>query len=211
MSNVSNQHNVIPFVSGESKPLSGQRLARVLYKGKSALRSVCVSIPPIPAEVTADSRFVPYFVEYLESVQDKVIKGLYEARKGNLDRVSDSDISPDAMLAYLTAESAGQRISGESIGAWFDSYVRDNLTVIVCEKLGTEDLEDPRVHKSVEQFREILSLCAAKEIRLNDKQKHAISRMFDLASDGALDGFGAKLRDKYDAICGKAAEDMLDI
>ena len=213
MSNVSSNHSVFPFVAGESKPLSGQRLARVLYKPRGnkpqQYPSVCVSVPMIPVSVCSDTRLHPFFVEYLETVQDRVIKGLYENRKGSLDRVSDDDISPDAMLAYLVAESAGDRISGDSIGAWFDSQVRDSLTVVVCEKLGTEDLDDPRVFKSIEQFREILSLIAAKEIRFNEKQKHAINRMFELA--GNVEGFGQKLKDRFDAQCGKVEEGILDI
>ena len=108
MSNVSNQHTVIPFVAGQSKPLNGQRLIRVLYKdskkAKAQYPSVCVSVPPLEKSILQDSRFTDYLLESLQTLQDGIVKGLYESRKGKLERVSDDDISANAMASYLVAQ-----------------------------------------------------------------------------------------------------------
>jgi len=94
MSNISNRHNVQAFVAGESKALSGQRLAKVGYKqtkaitdkGEVAPKSICVSIPMFVDQDIQDNiqALLPHIGAWLETVQDNVLRSLYEARKYDL-------------------------------------------------------------------------------------------------------------------------------
>jgi hypothetical protein len=223
MSNIDNQHNVFPFVSGESKPLSGQRLLKVTYKprnGKAAeYPSICVSVPPVPSEWVQDARFIPYFMEFLADTQDKVVKGLYESRKGQLERVSDAEIGPDALVSYLESQAYGDRISGDSISRWFSAYLQGNLMVTLADRLGysesqelTQEQEDT-LYREMGKFKAILLLIAGKEVSYSESQKKAISRMFDLASPDASESpLTAKMVEKFNSQCGKVkAEEVLDI
>jgi hypothetical protein len=221
MSNVSNVHSVVPFVAGESKPNSGQRLIKIRFndtaKKKAEYAPVCVSVPFISADMIKDNRLAVYFEACLEDLQDKVAKSLYVSRKGNMEYLSDSDIGVESMLAYLAAESAGSRISAESIGKWFTDYVQDRLIVLLAEKLGYngESLTDEQMDTILRQagmVKSIVSLIASKgDIAYNDKQKNAINRCFELASLGnGMDGFGEKLQEKFNAQCGKITEGLLD-
>jgi hypothetical protein len=220
MSNVSNVHTVVPFVSGKSEALTGQRLIRVLYKPRgnkpAEYPSVCVSVPLLPQAIVSDARFHPYFMEYLETVQDKVVKGLYEARKGKLDRVSDAELDADAMLGYLVAESAGERISKESIAAWFAARVRDNLLVIYAEKLGyvpagsdgNVELTDEQMDTLLRECGKVQAICelmAGKDVVLAEQQKKTIQRVFQICSENESEGFSAKLKSKFDSLCGKVS------
>ena len=220
MSNVSQvAHTVQKFVAGESKPLSGQWLAKVGYKSSknqpAKFPSICVSLPQIPVEMLSDSRFHPYFVEFLEQTTEDVIRKLYESRNGSLDRVLESEINADALAAFLAAKSAGERISGDSIGAWFDSQVASNLLVIYAEKLGysgdelTQEQEDTLL-REVGKVKNICLLMAAHEIRYSEGQKKIIQRCFDIASGGIEEGFGAKLSERFKAQCGKADASVLE-
>lgn len=216
MSNVSNTHSVIPFVAGESEALSGQRLIKIRFnetKKKAAeFPSVCVSVPPVPMDWVSDTRFHPYFVECLEKIQDNVAKSLYVSRKGKMEYLSDSDIGPDALVGYLVAESASSRVSADSVGAWFDTYVKDGLMVRIAEILRyiPTDADGDSIELSEDQidtieakilpYRNIFQLIASKEIQYSPEQKHAINRCFELASINPSDSpMGSKIWEKYQA------------
>jgi hypothetical protein len=145
MSLISTQHSVIPFVAGKTVALTGQRLAKVGYKTTAKtpalFPSVAVSVPHIESDSVLDSidSLMPHLVNYLAEVQDKVIRSLYESSQGALTSVGDSDISVSQCVAFLETESAGGRLTKESVHAWFDSEAKDVLSAIVADKLGFAD------------------------------------------------------------------------
>ena len=160
MSNISTRHNVLPFVSGTSAALSGQRLAKIGYKqtkvmtdkGEVAPPSICVSVPPLDSQEVSGKldRLMPYLVAYLETVQDSVIRSIYEGRKYQLDSVSDEEIGVEALVSFLSASESSARWSKEYIEAWFDRTLGDNLTVVIAEKLGF-DLSTPEQEQVVQR------------------------------------------------------------
>lgn len=142
MSNIDNRHNVVPFVSGKSVAFKDQRLAKVGYKSttknKAKFPSICVSIPPVSDNMVTENveKLIPYIRMMIEETQDKVIRGLYEGKGGNLSSISDEEIGVDACIGYLEMETTGGRLTKEAVTDWFEENLADTLTVVLAEKLG---------------------------------------------------------------------------
>ena len=192
MSNISNRHQVVPFVAGKTSPLSGQRLSKVGYKPskKSPARfpSVCASVPKIMDEwITADNclRMNEHIKTMLESAQDGILKSLYESSDGNISGVNDEDISFDSCVAFMDAEAAGDRLTIESINQWFDSQVRDNLTVIIAERLKF-DMSTPEQESTIAQhvagYRGLLASLSGGKTFLQPVQISGLKRALDVSS-----------------------------
>lgn len=219
MSVVSNRHSIVPFVAGSSKALSDQRLARAGFKltekmkavGKTALPSVCASIPQIdPAAIELFwNDLLPHVGTMLEKAQDEILRAKYESSGGTATDITDEELSIPACLAMLNAESAGSKLSAESIGAWFDSSLTDNLTVLIADKLGF-DLSTPEqeatVAKHVKNHRDVLAMLAGKNVILAPRQMTAVRNMLELADEDVMHG---KLSAKLAALAGKKEEEFL--
>lgn len=167
MSNISNRHSVVPFVAGKTVPLSNQRLAKVGYKStknqKAKFPNVAVSVPSLEGTEFTDvqmERMVPFIMNLLENAQDGIIRSLYESSNGALQSVSDEEISIDSCLAFMESESNGGRLTKEAIESWFDSELRDNLSITIAEKIGTDDLDSPVIGKHLNAYRELISSLA---------------------------------------------------
>lgn len=219
MSNVSNRHQVQPFTAGESKPLSGQRLAKVGYKTSkktpAKFKSVCVSVPQInPDDVMSNiHRLLPHVGTMLENAQDGIIRSLYEQSDGSLQTVADSDISVLACIAFLDAEAAGDRLKKEHIENWFDVEIAENLFVLVAEKLGfTEPNENQTavIQKHVKTYRDVISMLAGGKTRLEEKQIKGCRVALNLGD--CSQGIGQKLVSRLDQMeRTPKIEDMLEL
>lgn len=221
MSNVSNRHAVVPFVAGTSKPFADQRLARAGFKltekmkaaGKTALPSVCASVPHIdPAAVEVFwNDLLPHIGTMLEKAQDEILRSKYESSGGTCTELTDEEISIPNCIAFMNAESAGSRLSVESIGAWFDSSLTDGLTVLIADKLGF-DLSTPEqeqtVSKHVRNHRDVLCMLAGKNVILAPRQMSAVQNMLQIAPDDG-DTMHQKLTAKLTALQGKKEEEFL--
>lgn len=195
MSNVSNRHNVNLFVAGKSEPLTGQRLAKIGYKKTAKqinpLPSICVSIPPIDTandpflEMRQNGAFDGIIRNALESAQDGIIRSLYETSGGNLSSVSDSDISLVNCLAYIEAENTGGRLTIDFLNAWFDANMKDNLTVIIADKLGFDELTDASLEvigQHLSGYRSLISSLSGGKTILTDMQIKQVSRALEICS-----------------------------
>lgn len=201
MSTISNRHSVVPFISGKSEPLTGQRLARILYKprGKNpaAYPSVCVSVPPVKFdEVRAHTeRLMPAMMRLVEDTQDKILKSLYEAREGHLQSVSDDEIGMDAVISFLESELNGGRITGAAIDSWFTEQIADSLTVLVSEKTQSEDMEI--LNGYVQNYKKMFTALASPRTSYGLTQVNGLLRVLEVC-DSASDGIGATLAQKLE-------------
>ena len=216
---ISNRHNINYFVAGKSEPLTGQRLAKVGYKktkdNPNPPASVCASVPMIADDdiVNNIQALIPGVRAMLEGVQDSIIRSLRESSDHTLSSVSDDDISVSACIAFMLADSQGSRLSADAIGTWFDVSVRDNLTVIVADKLGF-DLSTPEqentVARHVNGYRALMQSIAGKNVTLQPKQLQGIENALSLAS--SEDSMSAKIRTKIDALKSvKSVEELLEL
>lgn len=220
MSIVSDRHSVVPFKSGETKPLQGQRLAKIGYKDrgdkKAKFASVAVSVPFLTAEVVESNikRLLPHIGTMLETAQDGVIRSLYESAQGGLSSVSDADISIDAIIGYLEAESNGSRLTKDMVVSWFNAEVRDNLFVVIAEKLGFSEVnkeQEQVIDKHVGVYRDILSSLTGGRTILEPKQIAACERAIALASSEESD-IGRKLVARLETLKNpKPLEELLEL
>lgn len=219
MSNISNRHSIQHFTAGESKPLTGQRLAKIGYKkskdNPNPAKSICVSVPQIVVDqISAEQiqSLMPHLISVLENAQDGIVRSLYESRDCDIAKfssVSDEEISVNACIAFLNAESSGGRLTKEWIEHWFVQNVEDNLTVVIAEKLGfTEITEDNQVviDKHLNAYRELMKSLGGNKISLNKAQISGLRRAIEISSveDETAKKLTAKLNDVE-----KSAEELL--
>ena len=235
MSNISTRRNVLPFVAGESKPLSGQRLAKVGYKqtaamtqkGEIAPKSICVSVPYFSGEQIRENleSLLPHIGNWLESVQDNVIRGIYEGRKFSLDSVSDADISVSQCVNFLEAESSGGRLTKEYLESWFAGNMSDGLYVLIASKLGfvsdaqladsensidvTED-QDIVIHKHLNGYRSLLVGLSGKNVSLAAAQINGLRKALEICAPEG-DSVAARLTQKLDVIEKESAQLLVDL
>lgn len=205
MSNVSNQHTVIPFVAGETKSLSGQRLAKVGYKKTkdqpNPPKSIAVSLPLISDQdiVANVSKILPLIRQACEDVQDKIVRSLYESREFNLERVSDDEIGFAQIANFVSSEQSGGRLTKEYLESWFESNMRDNLTVVVADKLGFEELNETQlevVNKHIAGYKGLIASISGNKTMLSVAQITGIKRAFEVCAID--DEVSAKLDKKMD-------------
>lgn len=219
MSNISTTHDVIPFTAGKTAPLTGQRLAKVGYKNTdktpAKFPSVAVSVPFIqPDDVRGNlDALLPYIGTMLEGVQDKIIRASYESANGSLSYVQDSDISVLACISYMEAEAAGDRLKKEDIAKWFDRVCRDNVYVLLAEKLGFQEPnedQDKVINKNVAVYKDILSMLAGGKTILTPVQIRSCQVVIDASSDDS--GIGEKLSARLKVMSQpKVTEDFLSL
>lgn len=226
MSNVSHVHDIKPFKAGD-KALSGQRLAKVWYKttkkNPAKFPSVAVSIPPILMSTLTEQQreaLDPFLRTLLENAQDGIVKSLYESSQGSLKTVQDSEISVDACIGFLRAESEGSRLTAEMIEKWFDSELAENLFALVTQKLGflsndadatlTPD-QEKTVEKHVRIYRDVMTMLQSggKSV-MAEKQIQGCRRALELAPD-ADDPMVERLTERLAVMEGKNKEEFLDI
>lgn len=221
MSNVSNVHDVIPFVAGKTAALTGQRLAKVGYKSTAKnpakFPSVAVSVPFLSDDSIRESMdsLLPYIKGMVEKTQDDVIRSLYESKDGTLKIVQDHEISVQACIAFLESEAAGDRIKKEHIESWFDRVCAENVFTLIAEKLGfTGDSLTPEqtatVDKHVKVYREILSMLAGGRTTLTPVQIKSCKTVIDVSEDDS--GIGTKLMQRLTAMeSPKAIAEFLEL
>lgn len=207
MSNISNRHNVVPFVAGKTAPFTGQRLAKIGYKTTAKtpaqFPSVAVSVPPLQdTEITACAeRLIPYVRTFLEDTQDKIIRSLYESADGALTSVSDAEISVEQCIAFLSTEAAGNRLTTAAVESWFDDSLKDNLTIAVADKLGITDFDDTRmvaVTQKVNAFRGVISSLAGGKTLLQPAQIKACKQALSLSAEDT--DIGSKLLKRLESM-----------
>jgi hypothetical protein len=220
MSNISNRHSVSLFTAGKSVPLNGQRLAKVGYKSTknnpAKFKSICVSVPYTDVQEIRDSidSLLPHIGTLLENAQDGIIRSLYESSEGQLQSVSDAEISVAACIAFLNAEASGNRLSSESIGIWFDTQVAENLTVVIADKLGFTELTDAAmetVNKHLKSYRQLFAGLAGKNLSYTPVQISGLERAMEVAS--VDDDMSGKLVQKLNTLKAPkpSMEELLDL
>lgn len=224
MSIIGTRHSLSLFTAGESKPATGQRLAKIGYKqtaamtkaGETAPPSVCASVPQIdPVDITANiDRLLPYIGNMLESAQDGIIRSLYESSGHALISVDDADISVSACVSYLAAEAAGDRLKKETVEQWFDSEVAENLTVFLAEKLGFTELTADNmkvIDKHVDIYRGLIVSLAGGKTILETKKINGCKKAISLSA--TADRIAQRLNDRLIAMEApkKQVEEFLDI
>jgi hypothetical protein len=193
MSHFPSTHLVTAFDSAKSQPLTGQRLAKIRYKTTKAqvakFPSVCVSVPFIDVhkQVTDYTPLFPHIAAMLENAQDGIIRSLYESHEGNMTSVQDADISIEACIAFMEAESQGTRLTKEFIGAWFDSDVAEILQAAFVDKWSWDSSvelsyeQTQKLEQVTKAHKEMFAALAGGKTSYNIGQCAGLLKVLDLA------------------------------
>lgn len=189
-------HSVVAYVAGSTKPFAGQRLAKVTYKTvtdkDSALcgikrESKCVSIPMIPAsDVIGNVQVLaPYLIEYLQGVQDKIVRESIDA--GSLS-ISMESIGISGICEWLESNNESGRLTKDSVASWFNENIAETLAVILADKLGVSETptnaESAQIMKVVDTYKDKISALAGGKTSYDPKMCESLKKALSMAPDG---------------------------
>lgn len=133
----------------------GFRTIKVMYKtpksGEEKKDNSCLLVTPISVddiENNLDS-LMPYIVNMVESVQDKIGKDLHSLGETS---VSPSALSMEAVIERLQTDAIGGRLNKETIDSWFTSTLADTMTVLFADKLGISDTPTEADAERIDRF-----------------------------------------------------------
>lgn len=216
-------HSVVNFDPKSSKAFTGQRLSKVSYKTITDKEnpmcgikrdSKCVSIPMIPASAVVSNinALAPYFVEYLQTVQDKIIREKIDA---NSSVINNEDISIAAMIEWLDSNNESGRLTKESVAKWFSETIEENLAVVLADKLGVSDIptdnQSKQIMAVVGNFKDKVSGLAGGKTMYEPKLCESLKKCIDMAPDG--DVLKARFMGRLDKMieASKTSVDILDL
>ena len=213
---ISTRHTVEQFVAGTSKAMNGQRLSKVGYKSSknapAKFTSVCASVPRISDDdvIARMNDLVPYVRNLLESAQDGIFRSLYESSGGTRTEIGDDEISVSACIGWLENEQNGGRLTSDGIGIWFDTNLRDNLTVLFADRIGADDVDDPRIGKHLASYRGLFCSISGGKTVLSDVQIRGIRKALEVSS--VDDEMSVKLIGRLDSMEKKVKiEELLEL
>lgn len=189
-------HSVVKYDPKTSKAFTGQRLAKVTYKTITdkdnplfnvKRESKCVSVPLVTSTQVSENLIVltPHIIEYLHSVQDKMIREKIDAGSNH---ISNDDISIASMVEWLDANNESGRLTKETVAKWFDENVGDMLAVVLAEKLGVSatpsDAESKQIMAVVGTFKDKVSSLAGGKTSYEPKMCDSLIKCLELAPAG---------------------------
>lgn len=217
MSNISDRHSFVTYVSNgkdRTQAYAGQRLSVVRFKkdkeGNKAKDSQAVSIP-IAALTTDDmSDLLTHINAWFASVQDEIIR---DACVANKDAVTDEDLTVSAVKQYLTAQAAGERLTGDVIKAWFEAEMYEPMLVAFAEKLQISDTPTEEQTKKLETmcnvYRDKFASMAGGRTMFDTATRQKLSRALELVD--CTEGIGQKLSAKLQSMSEVSVEEMLGL
>lgn len=146
MSNVSTLAHDFFRLTKDAKPLTGQRLIRLIAKGENKSpnlsESVCVSVPRVTQDMVADAidRLLPHVVGLVQDAQDKIVREWrIEHGRNDLDA---SVLGMDSVIEWLDATATGDRVSMEYLQEWFKEEYQDAAIGYIANVMGVDITPD---------------------------------------------------------------------
>lgn len=216
-------HSVVTYDPKSSKAFTGQRLSKVTYKTVTDKNSEfygikrdskCVSLPLVQvSDVVANiNALAPAVVEYLHSVQDKIVRERVDAGASSISR---NEISIAACVEWLESNSESGRLTKEVVATWFADTIAEPLAVVLAEKLGVgetpSDEESNKILAVVDAFKGKVSSLAGGKTAYEPKVCKSLLNALELAPAGDVlaTRFAARLNKMIEEA--KANEDLLNL
>ena len=147
MSNVSNTHQ-FTALEKNTKPLSGQRLVRIIakkskddtYESPNLTSSLAMSVPMVSHDdiVSVIDKLIPHIIGMCADVQDKIIRE-WRITSGR-NEITQSQIDMDQIVAYLDdSSSGGGRITKEYMAEWFMAEYATYANEWFTQRMGFSD------------------------------------------------------------------------
>ena len=212
-------HSVRNYDAKKSVALDGQRLAKIVFKTtanqKAVMPSKCVSVPVLQEEQIAvyQAELAVHVHELLEGAQNELIRAkLLEHGTGEGVEILDSDISVLACINWLDEAAKGNRLSKDSITAWFNGNVAELLSVAIADKLGISDTpsetETVKLNKIVSDYCEKFAALSGSKTYYAPEIATRLIRALEVAAP-AEDKLTVAFTAKLEAMKVKPAADLL--
>src|SRR5574337_11816 len=136
----------------DSKALDGQRLVRLIAKGKNKSenldKSLCVSVPQVTIEQVTEyiDALMPYVVGMVADTQDKIIRE-YRIESGAAE-IHEALFDVPHCVAWLAENATGERLTGDMLREWFSEDYKDACIDWLKSKPALSGLTDEQMgHK----------------------------------------------------------------
>lgn len=216
-------HSVVSYDPKSTKAFTGQRLSKVTYKTVTnkddplfgvKRESKCVSLPLVAvADVVANiSALAPAVVEYLYSVQDKIVRERIDA---GATSISMQEISIASCVEWLESNSESGRLTKETVATWFADTIAEPLAVTLADRLGISatptDAESTKILAVVDAFKSKVAALAGGKTAYEPKVCKSIISALELAPAGDVlaTRFTARLNKMIEASV--ADEELLNL
>jgi len=178
----------------------GGRTTKDKVTGVETVReSMCVSVPIL----TLTNEQVVSIHKHVEAMCHDVQKKIcVELRDKGISSVNDEQISFAAIVEYLDSDAEGGRLDKEAVAKWFDSSLKENLSVALQMVLKIDSLETTSDEKKVQlqqamnRYRECyMSLAGGKKSYDADTAKKLLDKLAECAdeNDDIANKFAARL------------------
>jgi len=195
MSNLFNTHAVVPYVSGKTKALEGQRLSKITYKvdketgikpDSKAVSLPVISWPQVEPHIQALSG---EFLAVVHGAQDKLVRKLVEE---GAKEIREEQCNLAATIQFMLEET--KRIDGDTIRAWFSDSLKEPLLITFASKLGIpEDAapskeQEEKLAKILKGYEDSFAKLASGAAQFNEMQRTNMLKALDMleADDDAL-------------------------
>lgn len=218
-----NAHSIVAYDPKSSKAFTGQRLSKVTYKTVTdktselygvKRESKCVSLPLVKTDdvVANIVALAPAVVEYLHTVQDKIVRERVDAGAGH---ITMQEISIAACVEWLDSNSESGRLTKEVVATWFKDTIEEPLAVVLADKLGVSDTptddESNKILAVVDAFKGKIASLAGGKTAYEPKVCKSLLNALELAPAGDVlaTRFTARLNKMIEEA--KQNEDLLNL
>lgn len=157
------------------------RIAVSRNDGKKGKSGQFVELPKVSEQminlIMLDIHGREWVEDCIDSIRSKVVSGI--ATRGELI-VSDK-CGITAILAMLAIETQSQRMTKESIGAWFDADLAPLLNTAIRAKIPT--IDSARLDKLVAGYRSDFQALSARQVVMSNAVKMKLEKAIALLSD----------------------------
>jgi hypothetical protein len=216
MSNISNRHTFIPYISGETKPLAEQVGLRIIFKGRNGKeaehKSQFVSVPAVSDdEITQNlSALLPMVRTMIQGYREDCARAAFLAGS---KEVTSEQVSLIAAISHAEEVSKGSRLTGDDVKAWFAENLEDSLTVEFAKRLGLSDSPSEAQMKKLEQslnlFREGFASLASGKTKFEPKKAEVFRNLLNLSESAVESAIGSRFDVRLNHMISGESEDLM--
>jgi hypothetical protein len=149
----------------------------------------CVSIPRTSLMVEPEV-LRSAMVQAFEDMQDEVIRALILEGISNGDNnpyITAEQVSEEAVAAFITAKAISGRLSGELLQSWYNTNLKDKLTLALGNAMKLPDNpsaeQSQRLEKALEQHSKLIQSLASPRASMPENICKQLKKAVSLAED----------------------------
>jgi hypothetical protein len=197
----------------------GTRVIKCLYQvntktGKKIAENSYIRVPTNHInEAGINERMdeiMPYIIGLFLDKEEAIIK---ESHKNGILNIHNDSLSIDKILEYMEANETSGRLNKESIEAWFEEEIKDNLIDLFAAKMGLDnessEAEMHKLEQVIAAYKLMLSSLASPKI-LAKEETSALINVIEKA-DSNKSSLGIRLIKKMEMMHKKAKVALMSL